>query len=169
MGGATNPIIGSLLNGIGTNMAAGNDPVKGALMNASMLAGSGGMNTPMAAGSPPVPVDVFASAGPQAQMGSSSAYPGVDFANYQNPFPQSSAINAPAASSFSLNQIPQIARDNPVLTQFGLQTAQGLLTPDPMPQAPMMQVQRGQPLPPVNFASLLNPQQYRPQPISLLG
>ena len=41
MGGAANPIIGSLLNGLGTNMLAGNDPVKGALINASALAGSG--------------------------------------------------------------------------------------------------------------------------------
>jgi len=43
MGGAANPIVGSFLNGIGTNILAGNDPVKGALINASALAGSGNM------------------------------------------------------------------------------------------------------------------------------
>ena len=47
MGGAANPILGSLLNGIGTNILAGNDPVKGALINASALAGSGNMGGAM--------------------------------------------------------------------------------------------------------------------------
>ena len=47
MGGAANPIIGSLLNGLGTNMLAGNDPVKGLMINASALAGSGNMGGAM--------------------------------------------------------------------------------------------------------------------------
>lgn len=47
MGGAANPILGSLLNGIGTNIVAGNDPVKGLMINASALAGSGNMGGAM--------------------------------------------------------------------------------------------------------------------------
>lgn len=41
--GSTSPFsIGSFMNGIGTNFAAGGDPLKGAAMNAAALAGSGG-------------------------------------------------------------------------------------------------------------------------------
>jgi hypothetical protein len=43
MNASTSPFsIGSVLNGIGTNYAAGGDPVKGLAMNAAALAGSGG-------------------------------------------------------------------------------------------------------------------------------
>ena len=80
-----------------------------------------------------------------------------------------------AAPSFmqTLRNIPsalnQGARENPMYTLQGLSAAKELATPEPMPQIPMGQVQRGQPVAPVDFASLLNPQQYKPQPISLLG
>jgi hypothetical protein len=62
MAGAANPIIGSFLNGIGTNILSGNDPVKGALMNASMLAGSGNMGGAMSSAMPsaiPPPTSVI--------------------------------------------------------------------------------------------------------------
>ena len=60
-------------------------------------------------------------------------------------------------------------KENPMYAMQGLNATQGLLQQEPRPQAPQGQVQRGQPLPPIDFASLLNPQQYKPQPISLLG
>jgi hypothetical protein len=60
-------------------------------------------------------------------------------------------------------------KENPMYALQGMNSAQGLLQQEQMPQAPQGQVQRGQPMAPVNFASLLNPQQYKPQPISLLG
>jgi hypothetical protein len=62
MGGAANPILGSFLNGIGTNILAGNDPVKGALINASALAGSGNMGGAMSSAAPsaiPPPTSVI--------------------------------------------------------------------------------------------------------------
>jgi hypothetical protein len=59
--------------------------------------------------------------------------------------------------------------NNPMQTLQAANSVQGLLTPEQAPQAQPGQVQRGQPLPPVDFAALLNPQQYKPQPISLLG
>ena len=59
--------------------------------------------------------------------------------------------------------------NNPMQTLQTANSVQGLLTPEQAPQAQPGQVQRGQPLPPVDFAALLNPQQYKPQPISLLG
>jgi hypothetical protein len=78
---------------------------------------------------------------------------------------------ATAAPSFmqQLGSAGSYMKDNPMQTLQTAQGVQGLLTPEPMPQTPMGQVQRGQPMSPVNFAALLNPQQYKPQPISLLG
>ena len=41
-GGAEILSAGSVLNGIGTNIAAGGNPITGAMLNAAMLSGSGG-------------------------------------------------------------------------------------------------------------------------------
>lgn len=41
-GGAEILSAGSVLNGIGTNVAAGGNPITGAMLNAAMLSGSGG-------------------------------------------------------------------------------------------------------------------------------
>ena len=76
-----------------------------------------------------------------------------------------------AAPTFSqkLSGAGTFFKENPMFAMQGMNAAQGLLQPEPMPQVPQGQVQRGQPMAPVDFASLLNPQQYKPQPISLLG
>lgn len=85
--------------------------------------------------------------------------------------PTSVGLTAPAAatSGYGLTAATAAPSFNPMYTLQGLRAAKELATPEPMPQTPMGQVQRGQPMAPVNFASLLNPQQYKPQPISLLG
>ena len=44
MSGKGNSIVGSLINGLGTNALAGNDVRKGLLINAALLAGSGGLS-----------------------------------------------------------------------------------------------------------------------------
>lgn len=44
MSGKENGVLGSLMNGLGTNALAGNDPVKGLAINAALLAGSGGLS-----------------------------------------------------------------------------------------------------------------------------
>jgi hypothetical protein len=44
MGDKENPIVGSLINGLGTNAIAGNDVRKGLMINAALLAGSGGLS-----------------------------------------------------------------------------------------------------------------------------
>ena len=79
--------------------------------------------------------------------------------------------SAAAAPTFSqqLSGAGTFLKENPMYALQGMNSAQGLLQQEQMPQAPQGQVQRGQPMAPVNFASLLNPQQYKPQPISLLG
>lgn len=41
--GGSNSVLGSILNGVGTDRMAGGNPLKGAMINASMLAGSGGI------------------------------------------------------------------------------------------------------------------------------
>jgi hypothetical protein len=79
-----------------------------------------------------------------------------------------SAMSAPTFAQ-QLSGAGSYMKENPFQTIQAAQGVQGLLTPEQMQQAPQAQIQRGQPLPPVNFASLLNPQQYKPQPISLLG
>ena len=60
---------------------------------------------------------------------------------------------------------------NPIASQMGMKIAGSAFEPEqPMQMAPMGQVQRGQPQP-MDYMSLLNPQQQsviRPQPISLL-
>lgn len=85
MGGEANPILGSLLNGIGTNILAGNDPVKGALINASALAGSGNMGGAMS------------SAAPSAIPPPTSVIPGINGG-------PSAAFYNPAASTVTASQ-----------------------------------------------------------------
>ena len=62
---------------------------------------------------------------------------------------------------------------NPFTAQAGMSLAKSAFEPEqPMQMAPMGQVQRGQPAPPMDYMSLLNPQQQsviRPPQISLLG
>ena len=89
MGGAANPIIGSLLNGLGTNMLAGNDPVKGLMINASALAGSGNMGgaVPSATSSaipPPTSVIPGINGGPPAAFYTPAASTAVT-SQYQIP------------------------------------------------------------------------------------
>ena len=62
---------------------------------------------------------------------------------------------------------------NPFTVQAGMSLAKSAFEPEqPMPYAPAGQIQRGQSAPPMDYMSLLNPQNQtviRPQQISLLG
>ena len=117
MGGAANPIIGSLLNGLGTNMLAGNDPVKGLMINASALAGSGNMGgaVPSATSSaipPPTSVIPGINGGPPA------------------------AFYTPAASTAvtSQYQIPGLVGGNPIFSNPAVMSPpriQGLVSDSP--------------------------------------
>lgn len=61
---------------------------------------------------------------------------------------------------------------NPFTAQAGMSLAKSAFTPEqPIPMAPAGQISRGQPQQPMDYMSLLNPQQQtviRPQPISLI-
>jgi hypothetical protein len=157
MGGSSSPLsVGSFLNGIGTNLVAGGDIAKGALLNASMLAGSGGATNPTVGSFSPD----FMSTGQVIQ-------------------------SAPAANN-ALNEtfLQRIGGTGNIFGQGGTlsQVGQGLNVYNqanqafggndaPMQYAPAGQINRGQ-IQPMDYMSLLNPQQQsviRPPQISLLG
>jgi hypothetical protein len=148
MSGMEPMLLGAALGG-GTSALMGKNPIQGAL-----LGGLGG--------------GVYGMAGNAANVANAAAAG-------ESVIPYAAAEKVLAAPTFgqTMSALPgalkQGIRENPMYAMQGLNSAQGLLTPEPMPQAPMGQVQRGQPVAPVDFASLLNPQQYKPQPISLLG
>jgi len=108
------------------------------------LAAGGGMGGGMGGGS------LFGFEGPGAAIG-----------RFIDPF--TSAVSG--ANTF-MNQ-------NPITSQIGMGLARDLMAPEQqMQMAPAGQIQRGQSAPPMDYMSLLNPQQstvIRPQSISLLG
>jgi hypothetical protein len=69
--------------------------------------------------------------------------------------------------------INKYMNQNPVTSQIGMQVAKSAFEPEQqMPYAPAGQVSRGQSAPPMDYMSLLNPQNQtviRPPQISLLG
>jgi hypothetical protein len=146
-GSSTSPLsIGSFLNGIGTNLASGGNTIKGALMNASLLAGSGNGGSAIDSGYGSSGESLFGFDPTPSSVGS-DIWSGIKGTNTW------------------MNQ-------NPVSAQMGMQLAKSLMQPDqPIPYAPAGQIQRGQ-IAPMDYMSLLNPQQQsviRPQSISLLG
>jgi hypothetical protein len=146
MSGSTSPFsLGSILNGIGTNAAAGGDPTKGLAMNAAALAGSGGG---FGGGS-------YGSIGTAGQTaGSAGGLFGGSGSAAGNIFGQGGTLSQVNQGLSTLNQANQL---------FGGDQ-------QPMQMAPAGQISRGQPQQ-VDYMSLLNPQQQtvaRPQPFSLL-
>lgn len=141
-------LIGAALGG-GTSALMGKNPIQGAL-----LGGLGG--------------GVFGAA-----SGAANAANAVAAGESVIPFAEATSVLPPATFGQTMSAIPSALKQginqNPMYALQGLNAAQGLLTPNPMPQVQAGQVQRGQPVAPVDFAAMLNPQQYKPQPISLLG
>jgi hypothetical protein len=140
--GSTSPFsMGSILNGIGTNFAAGGDVGKGLAMNAAALAGSGGGY----------------GAGGESLFGFEG--PGTAIGRFIDP-----VISTIGNANDWMNK-------NQMATQLGMRTVSSLMQPDqPIPYAPQGQIRQGQ-VQPMDYMSLLNPQQstvIRPQPISLI-
>ena len=157
MGGSSSPFsLGSILNGIGTNAAAGGDPVKGLAINAAALAGSGGGFNPLNGGgygSVGVPSAGGYGAGGESLFGFDPSISGVGQGVMEG-----------------LKGINTFANQNPFTTRLGMETASSLMQEPQVQFAQPGQVQRGQ-IAPMDYMSLLNPQQetvMRPQPISLL-
>jgi len=199
MGGAASAVFpsitGALLNGIGTNILAGGDIKKGLLMNASLLAGSGGMNSALGSAGGVQNASALANSQlPTAAFTNTPVVPAVNTAPFaMNPAgtPSLGGINPITASGPSTGMIPsslaepgvfdtvtgglkgigQFAQQNPYLTQMAGQTAEQMMQQPQAQFAPAGQVNRGQ-VQANDYMSLLNPQQstvLRPQPISLLG
>lgn len=160
MSGMEPLLIGAALGGA-SSAAMGKNPIQGAL-----LGGLGGGVLGAASG--------MAGAANAATAGASAAeaiaaQPALSYAGGQI------AQAAPATFGQTIANIPsaisQGAMNNPNMAMSGLSAAQGLMAPEqqqPMPQAGP--VTRPQARSPVDFMSLLNPQQgqQRPQPISLI-
>jgi hypothetical protein len=162
MGGSSSPFsLGSILNGIGTNITAGGDPAKGLAMNAAVLAGSGGGFNPLSGGNYGSVGTAGQTAGQAASGGGS--YIGGGFEPSLGGFGQGVMESLKSANKFM--------NANPTTSQIGFSLAKDALTPEQLQYAPQGQIQRGQ-IQPMDYMSLLNPQNQsvmRPQPISLLG
>jgi hypothetical protein len=164
------PLKGAML-GATVGFTGGTALGAGATTTAATGLGAGGTAIPGVMGATPAMAPASTSG-----FALNSALPSM-IPNVANPALSTAAMSTPfnvaasTAPTFSqqLSNAGSYMKDNPMQTLQTAQGVQGLLTPEPMPQTPMGQVQRGQPMAPVNFASLLNPQQYKPQPISLLG
>ena len=157
MGGSSSPLsIGSFLNGIGTNLVSGGNPITGALMNASMLAGSGGgTGGGFADGR-------YGSVGIGGQTASA---PTANSALTETFLQRIGGTGNIFGQGGTLSQVGQgLNVYNQANQAFGGNDA-------PMHYAPAGQINRGQ-IQPMDYMSLLNPQQQsviRPPQISLLG
>jgi hypothetical protein len=152
-GSSTSPLsIGSFLNGIGTNFASGGNPITGALMNASVLAGSGGGFTNGGYGS--VGIGGQTASVPAANNAMTETFL-QKIGGTGNVFGQGGLMSQAGQGLSVYNQANQA---------FGGNDA-------PMQMAPAGQISRAQ-IQPIDYMSLLNPQQQsviRPPQISLLG
>ena len=155
----TGILIGAAMGG-GTAAVKGQDPLKGALIGGA----TGGIGGGFAGG-----FSGAAGAAPTGIMGSAAGYaPQVASPTFMQ---QLSGGAMGVKDMFS--NANTFMNQNPTTSKIGMQLVEGAFAPEqPMPYAPAGQIQRGQSAPPMDYMSLLNPQNQtviRPQQISLLG
>ena len=122
---------GSILNGIGTNILAGGNPITGAMLNASALAASGGGGFGSGGGS------LFGFEGPLTSVG---------------------RVIEPVTSA--IGQANTFMNQNPVTSKLGMEFAKSLLSPEEQRMASVgASARQGGQIQPVDYMSLLNPQQ----------
>jgi hypothetical protein len=155
----TGMMIGAALGG-GTAAIKGQDPLKAALLGGLTGAAGGGFAGGFSGA---------AGAAPTGIMGTAAGYaPQVAAPTFGQQFVGglTGVKDAFGGANTYLNQ-------NPFTAQAGMSLAKSAFEPEqPMPYAPAGQVSRGQSAPPMDYMSLLNPQQQsviRPPQISLLG
>jgi hypothetical protein len=151
-------MIGAALGG-GTAAIKGQDPLKAALLGGLTGAAGGGFAGGFSGA---------AGAAPTGIMGTAAGYaPQVAAPTFGQQFVGglTGVKDAFGGANTYLNQ-------NPFTAQAGMSLAKSAFEPEqPMPYAPAGQIQRGQSAPPMDYMSLLNPQNQtviRPQQISLL-
>jgi hypothetical protein len=155
----TGMMIGAALGG-GTAAIKGQDPLKAALLGGLTGAAGGGFAGGFSGA---------AGAAPTGIMGTAAGYaPQVAAPTFGQQFVGglTGVKDAFGGANTYLNQ-------NPFTAQAGMSLAKSAFEPEqPMPYAPAGQISRGQSAPPMDYMSLLNPQNQtviRPQQISLLG
>jgi len=156
----TGMMIGAALGG-GTSAIRGDNPLKGALMGGALGAAGGGFAGGFSGAANPANAALIAQQ-PAASMGAinlSSPTFGQQFVGGLT-----GVKDAFGGANTYLNQ-------NPFTAEAGMSLAKSAFEPEqPMQMAPQGQIRQGQ-VQPMDYMSLLNPQQstvIRPQPISLL-
>jgi hypothetical protein len=155
----TGMMIGAALGG-GTAAIKGQDPLKAALLGGLTGAAGGGFAGGFG-GATGAGVGGGFTGGGYGSVGATAPTFGQQFVGGLT-----GVKDAFSGANTYLNQ-------NPFTAQAGMSLAQSAFEPEqPMPYAPAGQVSRGQSAPPMDYMSLLNPQNQtviRPQQISLLG
>lgn len=156
----TGMMIGAALGG-GTSAIRGGNPLQGALMG-GLTGAAGGAFTGGAMSAAGTPASGI--------MGTGAGFAGNNLAAAPTFMQQVGGGLTGVKDAFG--GFNTYMNQNPFTAQAGMSLAKSAFEPDqPMQMAPMGQVQRGQPQP-MDYMSLLNPQQQsviRPQQISLLG
>ena len=157
------PITTGMMIGAAGGALTNKNPLKGALMGGALGAAGGGFAGGFGGAANPANAALIAQQ-PAASMGAinlSSPTFGQQFVGGLT-----GVKDAFGGANTYLNQ-------NPFTAQAGMSLAKSAFEPEqPMPYAPAGQIQRGQSAPPMDYMSLLNPQNQtviRPQQISLLG
>lgn len=157
----TGMMIGAALGG-GTAAIKGGNPLQGALMG-GLTGAAGGAFTGGAMSAAGTPASGI--------MGTGAGFAGNNLAAAPTFMQQVGGGLTGVKDAFG--GFNTYMNQNPFTAQAGMSLAKSAFEPEqPMPYAPAGQVSRGQPAPPMDYMSLLNPQQQsviRPQQISLLG
>jgi hypothetical protein len=157
----TGILIGAAMGG-GTAAIKGQDPLKAALIGGA----TGGIGGGFAGG-----FSGAAGAPATGIMGTGAGFAGNNLAAAPTFMQQLSGGAMGVKDMFS--GANTFMNQNPFTAQAGMSLAKSAFEPEqPMPYAPAGQISRGQSAPPMDYMSLLNPQNQtviRPQQISLLG
>jgi hypothetical protein len=158
----TGMMIGAALGG-GTAAIKGGNPLQGALMGGALGAAGGGFAGGFSGAANPANAALIAQQ-PAASMGA---------INLSSPTFMQQLSGGAMGVKDAFSGANTFMNQNPFTAQAGMSLAKSAFEPEqPMPYAPAGQVSRGQSAPPMDYMSLLNPQNQtviRPQQISLLG
>ena len=158
----TGMMIGAALGG-GTAAIKGGNPLQGALMGGLTGAAGGGFAGGFSGAANPANAALIAGQ-PAASMGA---------INLSSPTFMQQIGGGLTGVKDAFGGANTYMNQNPFTAQAGMSLAKSAFEPEqPTPYAPAGQISRGQSAPPMDYMSLLNPQNQtviRPQQISLLG
>ena len=158
----TGILIGAAMGG-GTAAIKGKDPLQGALIGGA----TGGIGGGFAGG--------FGGAANPANAALIAQQPAASYAasSLSSPTFGQQFVGGLTGVKDAFSGANTFMNQNPFTAQAGMSLAKSAFEPEQqMPYAPAGQIQRGQSAPPMDYMSLLNPQNQtviRPQQISLLG